>query len=70
LALQEAARDIFRTKLHNLGVQISIAVTEKLWSGALNIGEQIIKEFPNSRMSEEIRGKLDVLEQNVQMQNG
>jgi hypothetical protein len=70
LALQEAARDIFRTKLHNLGVQISIAVTEKLWSGALNIGQQIIKEFPNSRMSEEIRGKLDVLEQNVQMQNG
>jgi hypothetical protein len=68
LALQEAARDIYRTKLHNLGVQFSIVVTEKQWDGALNIGQQIIKEFPNSRMSEEIRGKLDVLEQNVQMQ--
>ena len=70
LALQEAARDIFRTKLHNLGVQFSIAVTEKQWTGALNVGQQIIKEFPNSRMSEEIRGKLDVLEQNVQVQSG
>lgn len=70
LALQEAARDIFRTKLHNLGVQFSIAVTEKQWNGALNIGRQIIQEFPNSRMSKEIRGKMDVLEQNVQMQNG
>ena len=70
LALQEAARDIFRTKLHNLGVQFSIAVTEKQWNGALNIGQQIIKEFPNSKMSKEIRGKLDVLEQNVQMKNG
>jgi len=70
LALQEAARDIFRTKLHNLGVQFSIAVTEKQWTGALNIGQQIIKEFPNSRMSEEIRGKLNVLEQNVQVQSG
>ena len=70
LALQEAARDIFRTKLHNLGVQFSIAVTEKQWNGALNIGQQIIKDFPNSRMSEEIRGKLVVLEQNVQMQSG
>lgn len=70
LALQEAARDIFRTKLHNLGVQFSIAVTEKQWNGALNVGRQIIKEFPNSRMSQEIRGKMDVLEQNVQMQNG
>ncbi len=70
LALQEAARDIFRTKLHNLGVQFSIAVTEKQWSGALNVGQQIIKEFPNSKMSKEIRGKMDVLEQNVQVQGG
>ena len=69
LALQEAARDVFRTKLHNLGMQFSIAVTEKQWDGALNVGQQIIKEFPNSRMSQEIRGKLDVLQQNVQMQN-
>ena len=69
LALQEAARDVFRTKLHNLGVQFSIAVAEKQWISALNIGEHIIKDFPNSRMSEEIHGKLDVLKQNVQMQN-
>jgi hypothetical protein len=69
LALQEAARDIFRTKLHNLGVQFSIAVTEKQWDNALNVGRQIIKEFPNSRMSKEIHGKMDVLKQNVQMQS-
>jgi len=69
LALQEAARDVFRTKLHNLGVQFAIAVTEKRWVGALEIGQHIIGEFPNSKMSEEIRCKLDVLKQNVQMQN-
>jgi hypothetical protein len=69
LALQEAARDVFRTKLHNLGVQFAIAVTEKRWVGALETGQHIIAEFPNSKMSEEIRGKLDVLKQNVQMQN-
>lgn len=69
LALQEAARDVFRTKLHKLGVQFSIAVTEKKWPSALNIGQQIIKDFPNSKMSEEIHSKLDVLEQNVQMQS-
>lgn len=65
LALQEAARDVFHTKLHNLGVQFSIAVTEKRWVGALDIGQHIIAEFPNSKMSKEIRGKLDVLKQNV-----
>jgi len=69
LALQEAARDAFRTKLHNLGVQFAIAVTEKRWVGALDIGQHIITDFPNSKMSEEIRSKLDVLKQNVQMQN-
>ena len=69
LALQEAARDVFRTKLHNLGVQFAISVTEKRWIDALEIGQNIIADFPNSKMSEEIRGKLDVLKQNVQMQN-
>lgn len=69
LALQEAARDVFRTKLHNLGVQFAIAVTEKRWVDALEVGQHIIADFPNSKMSEEIRGKLDVLKQNVQMQN-
>ena len=68
LALQEAASDVFRTKLHNLGVQFSIAVTEKRWAEALEIGQNIIKDFPNSRMSQEIRAKLDILKQNVQMQ--
>ena len=69
LALQEAARDAFRTKLHNLGVQFSIAVAEKQWTSALGIGQRIITDFPNSRMSEEIHGKLEVLKQNVQMQS-
>jgi len=69
LALQEAARDVFRTKLHNLGVQFAISVTEKRWVDALEIGQNIISDCPNSKMSEEIRGKLDVLKQNVQMQN-
>ena len=68
LALQEAARDVFRTKLHNLGVQFAIAVTEKQWIGALDIGQRIINDFPNSKMSEEIRTKLHVLEHNVQLQ--
>jgi len=65
LALQEGARDVFRTKLHNLGVQFSLAVSEKQWDTALKTGEQIIKEFPNSKMAEEIREKIDVLRQRV-----
>jgi hypothetical protein len=69
LALQEAARDVFKTKLHNLGVQFAMAVSDKQWGHALGVGQEIIRNFPNSRMSEEIREKLSVLEQNVQLQN-
>ncbi len=61
LALQEAARDVFRTKLHNLGVQFALAVSGKQWAKAVNTGMEIIHDFPNSRMAEEIREKLDAL---------
>jgi len=67
LALQEAAKDVFRTKLHNMGVKFSMAVSDKNWHEALHVGQQIITEFPNSKMSGEIKGKLDVLQQNVQL---
>lgn len=68
LALQEAAKDIFKSKLHNLGVQFSLAVSDRNWDDALKVGQQIIEDFPNSRMSGEIREKLSVLKQNVAVQ--
>ena len=65
LALQEAARDVFRNKLHNIGVQFSIAVSGRKWQKALDAGQQIIREFPNSRMAQEIRERLDALKERV-----
>ena len=69
LALQEAARDVFRTKLHNLGVQFSIAVSGKQWDKAVETGEQITRDFPNSKMAEEIREKWDVLKQKAEQKS-
>jgi len=69
LALQEAARDVFKDKLHNLGVQFSLAVSGEQWSKAIQIGQEIIRDFPNSRMSEEIRERMDVLKQKVELQS-
>jgi len=70
LALQEAARDVFRNKLHNLGVQFSLAVSEKQWAKAVQTGQQIIRDFPNSKMAEEIRENLDILKQKARQQAG
>ena len=66
--LKESARGVFRAKLQNLGVAFSVAVSEKKWNQALEIGQEIITEFPNSRMAEEVKGKLDVLQQRAQEQ--
>jgi len=65
LALQQAARGVFRNKLHSLGVQFSLAVSEREWARALDTGHQIMRGFPNSRMAEEIREKWDILKQKV-----
>ena len=69
-ALAESARGVFKAKLQNLGVKFSIAVTEKNWSVALQAGRQIIAEFPNSRMAEEVKAKLEILTKRAQRQAG
>jgi hypothetical protein len=62
-AMQESARGVFRAKLHNLGMQFALAVTDERWSAAVQIGEQIVHGYPNSRMAGEVRQKLDALRQ-------
>jgi len=63
LALQEAASEVFKNKLHNLGVQFAIVVSDKNWSKALETGREIIKGFPNSKMADEIRTKISILKE-------
>jgi hypothetical protein len=53
-AFEESARGVFRAKLHNLGVQFSLLVEEQQWDRAVEVAEEIIAEFPNSRMAQEI----------------
>jgi len=59
--LQASARDVFKEKLLQRGVQFRFAVTEKRWADALSIGLDLIREFPNSRMASEVRDVLDTL---------
>ncbi len=64
-ALQASARDVFKEKLLQLGVQFRFAVTEKRWQDALNAGLELVKSFPNARMANEVREALDVIRQRV-----
>ena len=60
-ALEESARGVFKARLHQLGVQFAIRVTDQQWSEAIAAGENIIREFPNSRMAQEVREKMELL---------
>ncbi|MEQ9454542.1 MAG: hypothetical protein RLN76_08115 [Phycisphaeraceae bacterium] len=65
---RETARGVIGKKRDNLGVQFKMAVQDKEWVRAVQVGEQIIAEFPNSRMADEVRGMLDVLRERSRAQ--
>ncbi len=60
-ALQASARNVFKDKLLQLGIQFRFAVTEKRWQDALSSGLELVREFPNARMANEVREVLDTL---------
>ncbi len=60
-ALKASARDVFKEKLLQLGVQFRFAVMEKRWQDSVAIGRELIREFPNSRMANEVREVLETL---------
>ncbi|MCC7203981.1 MAG: hypothetical protein IT441_02795 [Phycisphaeraceae bacterium] len=60
---RETARGVIGKKRDNLGVQFKLFVQDKEWTSALEVGQQIIREFPNTKMAQEVRDMLDVLRQ-------
>ncbi len=60
-ALHASARNVFKEKLLQLGIQFRFAVTERRWQDALTTGLELIREFPNARMANEVREALDAL---------
>lgn len=63
--MQETARQVFKDKLLLMGQQFTLAVKERNWAEALRLGEAIARDFPNTRMAQECRDKMDVLRQKV-----
>jgi len=58
---REVARGVIGKARDNLGVRFKLLVQDKAWAEALTVGEESVKEFPNSRMAAEVRDMLDVL---------
>jgi len=57
----EVARGVIGKKRQNLGVQFKLAIQDREWTQAVAVGEQIIREFPNTKMADEVRSTIDIL---------
>jgi tetratricopeptide (TPR) repeat protein len=60
-SLQTSARNVFKEKLLQVGIQFRFAVTERRWHDALTTGLELIRDFPNARMANEVREAMDTL---------
>lgn len=67
---REVARGVVGKKRDNLGVQFKLAVHDREWPQAVAAGEAIIKQFPNTRMADEVRQSIDQLRANAAGQRG
>lgn len=56
---RELARGVIGQARENLGVQFKLSVQDRDWRRAAEVGERIIRDFPNTRMADEIRGMID-----------
>lgn len=59
--LREIARGVINKAREALGVQFKAAVQERQWRRAIELGERIMSEFPNSRMATEVSGVIEQL---------
>lgn len=64
-ALKESARGVFKAKLLQMGVEFSLAVTDRKFAHAISVGRALMREFPNSRYAREIGEMMPALRRRV-----
>ncbi len=60
-AMQEPARNLFKEKLNSLRTQFTLVVQDHNWPEAIKLGEQITRDFPNTRAAQEVRDMMPAL---------
>lgn len=59
--LRDSARNVIREKLNSLRTQFSVAVQDHKWTEAVNVGEEIMRDFPNTKIAEEVRERMETM---------
>jgi hypothetical protein len=65
-SMQEIARNVFKEKREGLRTRFALAVQEHKWAEAIRLGDEIIHDFPNTRIAQEVREKMDALRQRAE----
>jgi hypothetical protein len=60
-SMQELARNMFREKRETLRTRFALAVQEHDWTLAIQLGDEIMRDFPNTRIAQEVREKMEAL---------
>jgi hypothetical protein len=60
-SMQELARNVFKEKREELRARFALAVQEHNWAEAIRLGDEIINDFPNTRIAQEVREKMEAL---------
>lgn len=59
--LREVARGVVSKARDNLGARFKLLIEDSEWSEAVRVGERIMRDFPNTRMAEEVGEMIDSL---------
>lgn len=65
-SMQEIARNVFKEKREALRTRFALAVQEHKWAEAIRLGDEIIHDFPNTRIAQEVREKMEALRQRAE----
>ena len=65
-AMQESVRSVFKEKLHDLGAQFAAAIKENRLADAVSVGETIMKDFPNSRIAQEVHDNMTAIKRRLE----
>ena len=64
--LEDSVRQVFKEKREQLARQFAEAVRDHRWLEAIRAGDAIVREFPETRMAQEVREKMPVLRQQAE----
>lgn len=64
-SMKAMARGVIGRAREELGARFKGAVQERQWTEAVGLGEQIVRQFPNTRMAAEVREMMEQIRSNA-----